>query len=483
MVPVPIALPPLPRPRPRPPALERGDRPPARPRVSWDPDALDDAGALARRPPLHPDDNAPAAFARAARGHRGRVVKGVGRTALAANWNRADEASTATAGSRLLPLRERFITEALRRDGGASSPLQGLRLPRRARERERLAAAAHASDWRLARSTAPPSLPPAPPRRPRAHLQRALGLHHHGPRPRTSGDLLLRLVAYTRAGGPIGDPPEAAGSPRRSPTPSWAPPSARCSPPWGGRGCVAELPRQLHARRTLRRPSRPGVPRRAVRVGFVRSAETGTLHLVGFRAMTSRSSGGSSRAPSRRGCGTVADGPRPRGGRAALPPRGVVRRARAGAGSFAFDPTRSPHAWCASWQRRSARRGAKRAVLAALGQTMAGAVFARRRWISRRGWARRWRSAQPAQPTVTGRAEYLAARGLGRTPALTETGAVVPRRGGVGGGARRPRRGARKRPGARAREPVTRERRATRRDDGDATRSRPRRARPRAKAP
>lgn len=61
----------------------------------------------------------------------------------------------------------------------------------------------------------------------------------------------------------------------------------------------------------------------------------------------------------------------------------------------------------------------ERALLAALGHAMAGGVFARRPvdftpWV---GAA--LEGAQPAQPTVTGRAEFLAAKGLG-APALTE---------------------------------------------------------------
>ena len=78
---------------------------------SWDLDALDDTELLHADLQLHPDDNAPGRLGAGRAGrHRGRVVKGVGRTALAANWNRADDRFHGNGWlSASSALRERFI--------------------------------------------------------------------------------------------------------------------------------------------------------------------------------------------------------------------------------------------------------------------------------------------------------------------------------------------------------------------------------------
>lgn len=397
------------------------------PAFSWDLDALDDAELLHADLQLHPDDNAPGRLGAGRAGrHRGRVVKGVGRTALAANWNRAADRFHGNGWlSASSALRERFITEALRRDGAAHlvTPCEGLLLRALdAPERERLAAAAHASRWRLApldRAAVALSLRPAD----HARISNVLwGLHHHEASPAYFGDLLLRLVAYTRAGGPTGDAPESPGSAEEiaDAVANAAERSVLAAVAWVRAG-VWWL--SFHDNFTLdgrfvdlETPVYRGAPW----VGFVRSAETGALHLVGFEAMSvafqwrlfARGLAARLRAVADEGVVPSA------GARRFLRAVSSAVRERA-RGSFALDPD----ALTARVVRElAATLGAtrrERAVLAALGRAMAGAVFARRAvdftpWV---GAA--LEGAQPAQPTVTGRAEFLAARGLG-APALTE---------------------------------------------------------------
>jgi hypothetical protein len=395
---------------------------------SWDLDALGEDEILLADLQLHPDDNAPGRLGAGRAGrYRGRVLKGVGRTSLAANWNRRDDRFHGNGWlSASSALRERFITEALRRDGAAHrvTPCEGLLLRALdAPERDSLAAAARASDWRLApldRVAVALTLRPAD----HARFSNVLyGLHHHEASPAYFGDLLLRFMAYTRdGGGGDGGAPEDAGAPDEiaRAVVDAAERSVARAIEWVRRG-VWWL--SFHDNFTLdgrfvdlETPVYRGAPW----VGFVRSAESGALHLAGFEAMNVAWQWRLfARAFASRLRAVADDGLLPSAGaRRFLREVAAATRGRV-VGCAALDP----EALTARLVRElAAMLGAtrrERATLTALGRAMAAGVFARRPVRFEEHVGAMLDGAQPAQPTVTGRAEFLAAKGLG-APALTE---------------------------------------------------------------
>ncbi|MFO0651584.1 MAG: hypothetical protein U0326_35510 [Polyangiales bacterium] len=397
---------------------------------AWDLDALGASEVLHADLQLHPEENLAGRLGSGRAGrYRAMVLKGVGRTSLAANWNDAADRFHGNGWlSASAALRERLITEALRRDGAAHLivPTEGLLLRAiPAAARASLDEAARASNWHLTpldRAVVALALRPAD----HARISNVLwSAHHHETSPAFLGSLLLRLASYLRDPAArakaeddtfTGEPDAiaqalAAGIER----------SVLRGLDWVRRG-VFWL--SFHDNFTLdgrfldlETPVYRGAPW----VGFVRSAASGALHLVGFEAMQIA-------AQWRLFVRTLIARLRALADPAVVASPGARRFLRAVAAAMRAHTRELWPLDADTLARRVVRELAdilgasrrERAELTTLGAAAAASAFTQASVPYADHVGAVIEGPQPAQPTVSGRAEFCMAKGLG-APKLTDS--------------------------------------------------------------